>query len=117
MKYTVSLKENRVFRRLYAKGRSAVGPAMVLYCRKNGGEENRLGITVGTKLGHAVVRNRVRRRLREIYRLNEDKLCPGYDIVVVARVRAVRSRFDQLERQFLSLASKLGLLSSEGPAS
>lgn len=117
MKYTVSLKENRIFRRLYAKGKSAVGSAMVLYCRKNGGTTNRLGFTVGTKLGHAVVRNRVRRRLREIYRLNEDKLLPGYDIVVVARVRAVHSRYDQLERQFLSLASKLGLVSREGPSS
>ena len=37
MKYTVSLKENRVFRRLYAKGRSAVSPTMVLYCRKTAG--------------------------------------------------------------------------------
>ena len=117
MKYTVSLKENRVFRRLYAKGKSAVGPAMVLYCRRNGRQENRLGLTVGTKLGGAVVRNRVRRRLREIYRLNEHRLSPGYDIVVVARVRAVRSRYDKLEAQFLSLASKLGLLSPEGPES
>ncbi len=116
MKYTVSLKENRVFRRLYAKGRSAVGSSMVLYCRKNGGKENRLGFTVGTKLGHAVVRNRVRRRLREIYRLNEHKLRPGHDIGVVARVRAVHSRYDQLERQFLSLASKLELLSPEESA-
>ena len=114
MKYTVSLKENRVFRRLYARGKSAVGPAMVLYCRKNGGKENRLGFTVGTKLGCAVVRNRVRRRLREIYRLNEDKLRPGYDIVVVARVRAVHSRYDQLERQFLALADKLGLRAPKG---
>ncbi|MFR4756822.1 MAG: ribonuclease P protein component [Evtepia gabavorous] len=63
MKYTVSLKENRVFRRLYAKGRSAVSPTMVLYCRKNGRRETELGLTTGTKLGHAVVRNRVRRRL------------------------------------------------------
>ena len=93
MKYTVSLKENRVFRRLYAKGRSAVSPTMVLYCRKNGRRENRLGLTTGTKLGHAVVRNRVRRRLREIYRLQEHRLSPGYDIVVVARVRAVYSRY------------------------
>ena len=117
MKYTVSLKENRVFRRLYAKGKSAVGPAMVLYCRKNGGKENQLGFTVSTKLGGAVVRNRVRRRLREIYRLNEEKLRPGYDIVVVARVRAVHSRYDQLERQFLTLADKLGLRVPEGPKS
>ena len=101
MKYTVSLKENRVFRRLYAKGRSAVSPTMVLYCRKNGRRENRLGLTTGTKLGHAVVRNRVRRRLREIYRLQEHRLSPGYDIVVVARVRAVYSRYAELERDFL----------------
>ena len=114
MKYTVSLKENRVFRRLYAKGRSAVSPTMVLYCRKNGRRENRLGLTTGTKLGHAVVRNRVRRRLREIYRLQERRLSPGYDIVVVARVRAVYSRYAELERDFLRLAKKLQLLSPQG---
>ena len=112
MKYTVSLKENRVFRRLYAKGRSAVSPTMVLYCRKNGRRENRLGLTTGTKLGHAVVRNRVRRRLREIYRLQEHRLSPGYDIVV--RVRAVYSRYAELERDFLRLAKKLQLLSPQG---
>ena len=108
MKYTVSLKENRVFRRLYAKGRSAVSPTMVLYCRKNGRRENRLGLTTGTKLGHAVVRNRVRRRLQE------HRLSPGYDIVVVARVRAVYSRYAELERDFLRLAKKLQLLSPQG---
>ena len=114
MKYTVSLKENRVFRRLYAKGRSAVSPTMVLYCRKNGRRENRLGLTTGTKLGHAVVRNRVRRRLREIYRLQEHRLSPGYDIVVVARVRAVYSRYAERGRDFLRLAKKLQLLSPQG---
>ena len=110
MKYTVSLKENRVIRRLYAKGKSAVGPAMVLYCRKNGRTESRYGITVSTKLGKAVTRNRVRRRLREIYRLNEDKFFPGYDIVVVARGRAVHSQYADLNKQFLRLANKLQLL-------
>ena len=110
MKYTVSLKENRAFRRLYAKGKSAVGPSLVLYCRRNGRKENRFGITAGTKLGHAVVRNRVRRRLREIYRLREDQLRTGYDIVVVARVRAVHSRYADLDKQFFRLAKKLQLL-------
>ena len=59
--------------------------------------------------------NRFQPKMREIYRLNEEKLSPGYDIVVVARVKAVHSRYDQLERQFLSLANKLGLLTPEGP--
>ena len=71
--------------------------------------QNRLGFTVGKKVGCAVKRNRVRRRLREIYRLHEDELVPGYDIVVVARVKAVYARYAQLEKSFLSLADKLGL--------
>lgn len=110
MKFTVSLKENRVFRWLYARGKSAVSPHMVLYCRKNGRDYNRFGITASTKLGKAVVRNRVRRRLREIYRLHEQVLKPGYDIVVVARVRAVHSRYAELDKQFIRLAKKLQLL-------
>ena len=88
MKTTAALKQNHEFRRLYAKGKSAVSPYLALYCRKNRYGYNRLGLTVGTKVGGAVVRNRVRRRLKEAYRIHEDRYGQGYDIVVVARVRA-----------------------------
>ena len=67
MKNTVSLKENHEFRRLYHRGTSSAGRHLVLYCRKNRLGHNRLGVTVSVKLGHAVVRNRARRRLREVY--------------------------------------------------
>ncbi|MEG2118875.1 MAG: ribonuclease P protein component, partial [Pseudoflavonifractor sp.] len=87
MKHTISLKLNHEFRRLYAKGKSAVAPCMAVYCRKNRLDCTRLGFTVSVKLGHAVVRNRIRRRLREAYRTNEVRFRPGYDIVVVGRVR------------------------------
>jgi len=110
MKFTVSLKQNHVFRRLYAKGKNQVTPHLALYARKNGTQSSRLGITVSTKLGHAVVRNRVRRRFREIYRIHEGQFLPGYDIVAVARVRAVYARFDELERSFLKAARALELL-------
>lgn len=113
MKHTVSLKLNHVFQRLYRKGNSAVSPNMALYVRKNGREQSRLGLTVSTKVGKAVVRNRTRRRLREVYRTNEDKLYPGYDIVVVARVRAAGSKYRVLEKEFLRLAGKVGLLKRE----
>ena len=82
---------------------------MVVYVRKNGRKQNRLGLTVGTKIGKAVVRNRTRRRLREIYRTNEDKLLPGYDVVVVARVRAAHATYAAMEQEFLRLAGKVGL--------
>ncbi len=113
MKFTVSLKQNHVFRRLYAKGKNQVTPHLALYARKNGGATSRLGITVSTKLGHAVVRNRVRRRLREIYRIHEGQFLPGYDLVVVARVRSVYAKYDEIERSFLKAARALELFRSE----
>ena len=59
---------------------------------------------------HAVVRNRIRRRLREIYRLHEREIVRGYDLVVVSRVRACAADYHQLETAFLSACAKLGLL-------
>ena len=105
----VSLKENSAFRRLYQRGKSAGNRYLVVYYRPNRLGYNRLGLTVSTKLGHAVVRNRVRRRLREIYRLNEAALKQGFDLVVVARSVSVEAPFSALSSAFLSLADKLGL--------
>ena len=85
MKHTVALKQNHEFRRLYSKGRSAVSPYFVLYCRPNRRSYSRLGITTGVKLGNAVKRNRARRRIRELYRGEEQALLPGYDIVGLIR--------------------------------
>lgn len=110
MKYTVSLKENHIFRRLYRKGSTAADSRLAIYVRRNGRPGNRLGLTVSTKVGHAVVRNRLRRRLREIYRLHEGEFLPGYDMVVVARSRAVAASYQKLQRAYLSLAQSLGLL-------
>ena len=111
MEFTSTLKKNYEFRRLYSKGKSCANTYLVVYCRKNHSGRSRIGYTVSNKVGHAVVRNRIRRRLREIYRLQEHQLLPGYDIVVVARVRAVHSKYADLERDFLRLAKKLQLLS------
>ena len=109
MKFSSSLKLNHIFQRLYRSNGQANG-YLVLYARKNRTDTNRIGITVSKKLGKAHIRNRVRRRLREVYRLNEDKFLPGYDIVVVARSRCIEAPFDQLTKAYLSLAKKAGIL-------
>ncbi len=110
MEFSVPLKMNYDFRRAYRKGRSAAKPCLVLYARRNGSALNRVGYTVSKKLGHAVVRNRVRRRLREIYRLHEGAMRPGHDLVVVARSRAVSADYGRLERDFMRACAELGLL-------
>lgn len=109
MKYSCSLKLNHIFRRLYSTAGQA-NSLLVLYARPNRTEKNRIGITASKKLGKAVVRNRVRRRLREVYRLNEEKFQPGWDIVVVARSRCITAGFDKLTNAYLSLAQKAGIL-------
>ena len=114
MKYSSALKLNHIFRRLYATSGYANG-YLVLYARRNRMNTNRVGVTVGKKLGHAVVRNRVRRRLREVYRLHEDQFLPGWDIVVVARSRCISADFGKLTQAYLSLAEKAGILREEQP--
>lgn len=109
MKFSSSLKLNHIFRRLYAT-QGVANSYLVFYARRNRTQGNRVGITAGKKLGKAHIRNRIRRRLREVYRLNEDLFTPGWDIVVVARTRALTASFDQLTHAYLSLAKKAGVL-------
>jgi ribonuclease P protein component len=109
MKYSSSLKLNHIFRRLYRTSGQA-NSCLVLYARKNRTETNRVGVTVSKKLGKAVVRNRVRRRIREAYRLNEGLFLPGWDIVIVARSRAVEVSFQKLTESLLTLSEAAGLL-------
>ena len=109
MKFSSALKLKHIFRRLYSTSGHGNG-FFVLYARPNRLSTNRVGLTVSKKLGCAVVRNRVRRRLREIYRLNEDRFAPGWDIVVVARSRCVGAPFGKLQDAYLSLAEKAGIL-------
>ena len=109
MKFSSALKLNHIFQRLYRTSGQANG-YLVFYCRRNRTAANRVGITVSKKLGKAHVRNRVRRRLREVYRLNEARFQPGWDIVVVARTRAIKASFDQLTKAYLSAAEKAGVL-------
>lgn len=112
MKFSSSLKLNHIFRRLYAT-QGYANSYMVLYARRNRLGVNRVGITTGKKLGHAVVRNRARRRLREAYRLQEAAFQPGWDIVVVARHRCVDAPFAELCAGYWKLAQKASILKEQ----
>lgn len=109
----ISLKLNAQFKRLYSKGDSCVRPTVVLYVKRNGLSYNRLGITVGKKIGKAVVRNRAKRRLRELYRAKAHLLEKGYDIVLVSRIPTPVVSYQKLENDFNFAADKLGIVKDD----
>ena len=109
-----TLKKNSDFRRLYTKGKSTVTPYLVLYCRKNSLPETRVGFTVSAKLGNAVVRNRVRRQLREIVRLRRADLKGGRDLVLVARSKCVGGAYEKIDAAFCRACAALSLFREEG---
>ena len=83
-----SLKKNCDFKKVYRTGKSFANKYFVMYVKDNKLNTNRLGISVSKKIGNSIVRHRITRLIRESYRLSEEKILQGLDIVVVARVGA-----------------------------
>ena len=113
MKYTKSIKDDRVFRQLYKKGKSLAFPTVVVYYRKNRQSVNQLGLTTTKKIGKAVQRNRARRIIREAYRLLEPTLIRGYDIVIVARSKTPFVLMDEVKSDLTRAFIKSGMIAGE----
>ncbi len=110
---SATLNLNSQFRRIYKSGKSCARPTLVLYARQNGGQGNRLGITVSKKIGKAHLRNRAKRRLREVFRLNSGALKHGYDFIIVSRGRTPYADFSLLCSDFLRAAKEVEVLANE----
>lgn len=82
-----TLKLNLEFRRAYGRGKSFVHPLLVTYVLKRRGNELRIGITAGKKVGGAVQRNRARRVINAAFSQVSPQVAKGHDIVFVARAR------------------------------
>ncbi len=101
------------FNRVYKNGKSVADRILVLYYLPNGNNDTRVGFTVGKKVGKAVTRNRYKRILREICRLNSKIIKGGYDCVLIARPAIVREDYEKVEKSFLRLYRKAGLVQKE----
>ncbi len=110
MIFTDSLKNNRDFVNVYTSGRSYANKYLVIYTLKNNSDRNRLGISVSKKVGNSVVRHRLKRLIKESYRLHEKMFNSGLDIVVIARKGSDACDFAGIESALLHLMKLNGTL-------
>lgn len=110
---TVPLKKNYEFIRTYKRGKFYVGKYIILYVMKNNMNINRLGISISKKVGKSNKRNRIRRIVRENYRLYEEIIKDGYDIVFVGRTGADLPDFINIKKEMKFLLKKLEIFDQE----
>jgi ribonuclease P protein component len=101
------LRRGADFRRVYSTGRRVEGRLLVVHVAPGEAESSRLGFSVSTKVGNAVLRNRVRRRLREAARPLVAGVTDHLDVVVVARPGAAAASFAELASELRELTGKL----------
>ncbi len=111
------LRKRAEFLRVLATENKAVRAQLVLYAapRENAGLPTRLGLTVSRRVGKSVIRSRVKRRLREAFRLDYDLIPPGHDLVVNARFRAAKADGNALREELRRCLHTLGLWEGAAP--
>ncbi len=107
------LKKRYQFSYVYKAGNHFSGKAMVLYTTNSKTKSIKVGFAVTKKIGHAVVRNKIRRRLREIVKNHLPNFKQNYNIIVVAKEGITGFEFSYLEAEFVSLAKKADLFQDE----
>ncbi|MFC5703155.1 ribonuclease P protein component [Cohnella faecalis] len=118
MERKLRLRRREDFNKVYRHGKSFANSQFVVYWRKRSDPVCfRLGVSVSSKLGGAVVRNRMKRMVKEIVRLNESKLHPEYDLILIVRKPALAMVYKELEGSVMHVLRKAGLLKGSPPFS
>ncbi len=102
-----TLKHNREFKNVYKRGRSHLTRFFVVYVLKNKLNKNRIGFTTSKKLGNAVIRNRIRRRVKEAFYSHELDTKHSYDVVIVCRKKAQYADFDIMKKEMKKVLGSL----------
>ena len=115
MLYTDTLKKNYEFKKVLTKGKYYNGNFIDIYIKKNNRNFNYIGIAVSVKVGKAVKRNRIKRLIRENYRLLEKEIYSGYDIVFLWKKNKNISKatFSNIKEDFINIFNKSNLLKKD----
>ena len=113
------LRKKKEFHQVFQEGRKIVRPSIVVFIlpRDEEAGPSRLGLAVSRKIGKAYRRNREKRRLREIFRLNQHLFARPCDVVIVARQGILTRSYYQLQRDYLRALEKGGVRSEGNPSS
>ena len=106
----ITIRKSREFSKVYNRGNSRANPLLVLYVLQNGKNFNRIGISVSKKVGKSVVRNRVKRLIKESVRKNCPDIKKGYDLVFIARTRAGDANYHRIEKCAVDLLKRHKLI-------
>lgn len=111
MKKTIMLKKKYEFKLLFSKGKIAYGKNLTMYILKNKLNVNKLGIAIGKKSGKAVDRNRIKRLIKENYRLLEAGIDCGYNILFSVNKKCMIKEMDFyiIQNEMQKLVRKLGI--------
>jgi ribonuclease P protein component len=104
------LRDNEQFQRVRKEGRSWSHPLLVLCVFPNGLDHSRFGFSVSKRVGKAVVRNRVKRLVREATRVRQEVITPGQDLVFIARNPIREANFQEVDRAVEELLRQANLL-------
>lgn len=112
MKKRYRIKDNKEFQYVFKNGKSFANRQLVIYYVKKSSEQKhfRIGLSVGKKIGNAVMRNRIKRYLRQAFQELEGKVLPTYDMVIIARQPTKRMNSYDIKKSLVHLLSRERLL-------
>ncbi len=110
MKKKYKLRKNSEFQKVYKKGKNYWNKLIVMYVMKNGKDLTRVGFSLTKKYGNSVERNKIKRQMKEIYRLNSDKIVEGYDLIFIPKLTTKNVTYSDIENAMCGLLKRAHLL-------
>ena len=107
------LRSNLEFKKVYGGGKNYWNRNLILYVKKNNIGNTRVGYSITKKIGNAVVRNKIRRRMKEIYRLNFHNIMDNYDLIFIPKKNIVHISYKELESAMLHILKLSGMIKSQ----